>query len=67
MTHAADRPSADHCRINYVELNVHNIDRAKGFYGDAFGWTFTDYGPSSTKASTAASALTRPTRSSSPW
>ena len=31
--------------INYIELNVSTIDRAKAFYGSAFGWTFTDYGP----------------------
>jgi uncharacterized protein len=31
--------------INYVEFNVADIDRAKVFYGGAFGWTFTDYGP----------------------
>ncbi len=31
--------------INYVEFNVADIGRAKAFYGGAFGWTFTDYGP----------------------
>ena len=31
--------------INYVEFNVTDIERAKVFYGEAFGWTFTDYGP----------------------
>jgi len=31
--------------INYIEFNVANIARAKAFYGAAFGWTFTDYGP----------------------
>jgi predicted enzyme related to lactoylglutathione lyase len=31
-------------RIDYVEFNVKDIARARGFYGDAFGWTFTDYG-----------------------
>jgi catechol 2,3-dioxygenase-like lactoylglutathione lyase family enzyme len=35
----------ENCRINYIELNVRNIDQAKAFYGQAFGWTFTDYGP----------------------
>lgn len=38
-TKGADR------KIDYVELNVQDIERAKTFYGDAFGWTFTDYGP----------------------
>lgn len=32
-------------RIDYVEMGVGDIARAKAFYGGAFGWTFTDYGP----------------------
>ena len=32
-------------RIDYIEINVANIERSKQFYGGAFGWTFTDYGP----------------------
>ena len=31
--------------INYIEFKVADIARAKAFYGAAFGWTFTDYGP----------------------
>ena len=31
--------------INYIELDVVDIARSKAFYGAAFGWTFTDYGP----------------------
>jgi len=31
--------------INYIELNVSDIDKSKQFYGKAFGWSFTDYGP----------------------
>lgn len=34
----------DRC-INYIEFNVSDIARSKQFYGEAFGWTFTDYGP----------------------
>ncbi len=34
----------DRC-INYIEFNVADIARSKDFYGKAFGWTFTDYGP----------------------
>jgi len=30
--------------IDYIELNVTDIERAKAFYGGAFGWSFTDYG-----------------------
>jgi hypothetical protein len=32
-------------RIDYIELNVGDIARSRAFYGEAFGWTFTDYGP----------------------
>ena len=38
------KPQEDR-RIDYIEFNVANIDRAKAFYGSAFGWNFTDYGP----------------------
>ena len=38
--------SANDRRIDYVELVVADIGRARAFYGDAFGWTFKDYGPS---------------------
>ena len=31
--------------INYIEFNVADIARSKDFYGKAFGWSFTDYGP----------------------
>lgn len=31
--------------INYIEFNVADVARSKDFYGRAFGWTFTDYGP----------------------
>lgn len=32
-------------KIDYIEFDVTDIGRAKAFYGSAFGWTFTDYGP----------------------
>ena len=32
-------------RIDYIEFNVGDIKRARTFYGAAFGWRFTDYGP----------------------
>lgn len=32
-------------RINYIEFNVAEIARSKAFYGEAFGWTFSDFGP----------------------
>jgi predicted enzyme related to lactoylglutathione lyase len=31
--------------IDYVELAVDDLGQAKAFYGNALGWTFTDYGP----------------------
>lgn len=34
-----------HHSLDYVELVVTDLDAAKRFYADAFGWTFTDYGP----------------------
>ena len=40
----ADRSASDR-RIDYVELVVRDIARAKAFYRAAFGWNFTDYGP----------------------
>lgn len=38
------KPQEDR-RIDYIEFRVGNIARAKEFYGAAFGWSFTDYGP----------------------
>ncbi|MEM6903240.1 MAG: VOC family protein [Pseudomonadota bacterium] len=35
----------DRC-LNYVEFTVTDLERSKAFYGTAFGWSFTDYGPS---------------------
>ncbi len=32
-------------RINYLELPVATTDAAKSFYSGAFGWGFTDFGP----------------------
>lgn len=31
-------------RINYLELPVADTAAAKAFYGEAFGWSFTDFG-----------------------
>ncbi len=39
-----DHPRRDRS-INYVEFDVAEMARTKRFYGEAFGWTFTDYGP----------------------
>ena len=32
-------------KIGYLELPAGDIGPLKAFYGNAFGWTFTDYGP----------------------
>ena len=32
-------------KINYIELQVNDIELAKKFYGETFGWTFQDFGP----------------------
>ena len=31
--------------IDYIEIPVTDMHDAKRFYGDAFGWAMTDYGP----------------------
>ena len=31
-------------RVDYLELTVLDVAIAKDFYGQAFGWTFEDYG-----------------------
>jgi predicted enzyme related to lactoylglutathione lyase len=30
---------------DYIELNVKDIARSRDFYGKAFAWTFTEFGP----------------------
>ena len=32
-------------KIDYVELSGSDLPATKAFYAEAFGWTFTDYGP----------------------
>ncbi|MCW2817112.1 MAG: hypothetical protein JWN84_4567 [Nocardioides sp.] len=34
-----------HHAIDYVEIGVTDLARAKAFYAAAFGWGFNDYGP----------------------
>ncbi len=34
-----------HEKINYVEFPARDIDASKRFFEQAFGWSFTDYGP----------------------
>lgn len=35
----------NHHAIDYIEISVVDIAEAKRFYGQAFGWDFTDYSP----------------------
>lgn len=32
-------------RISYVEMPVADVGGARDFYANAFGWSFTDFGP----------------------
>jgi predicted enzyme related to lactoylglutathione lyase len=32
-------------QVDYIEIPVTDIAKAKAFYSGVFGWTFTDYGP----------------------
>ena len=43
----AETPHVHHA-IDYIELSVLDLDQAKRFYGEAFGWQFNDYGPTYT-------------------
>ena len=38
-------PMHQHHTIDYIEFGVRDLPEAKRFYGAAFGWEFTDYGP----------------------
>ena len=47
MAHGVVEPVSP-VQIDYVEFQVTDIQAAKRFYGDLFGWTFEDYGDSYT-------------------
>lgn len=32
-------------RVVHFEIHADDVDRARRFYGDVFGWTFEDYSP----------------------
>lgn len=36
---------SEHEKISYVELPAKNIEAAKQFFSEVFGWQFTDFGP----------------------
>ncbi|KQP84616.1 VOC family protein [Aeromicrobium sp. Leaf291] len=46
-----------HHGIDYVELPAPDLQAAKAFYGAAFGWSFTDYGPADDPAYVGIQAL----------
>jgi len=37
-----------HTHINYIEFKAKDLEQIKAFYSTAFGWSFTDYGPTYT-------------------
>ena len=37
--------SQKHNTINYVEFPSTNVQQSKKFYGELFGWKFTEWGP----------------------
>jgi predicted enzyme related to lactoylglutathione lyase len=50
MTHSETNGDTDADRlIDYVEFTVSDMARTKAFYAEAFGWTYTDFGPSYTE------------------
>jgi predicted enzyme related to lactoylglutathione lyase len=50
MTHSETNGDTDaDRRIDYVEFTVSDMARTKAFYAEAFGWTYTDFGPSYTE------------------
>lgn len=36
----------EHHAFDYIELGAPNLEAAKHFYAQVFGWRFNDYGPS---------------------
>ncbi len=32
-------------KINYIEIPARDIEKAKAFFREVFGWSFVDYGP----------------------
>ncbi|QRN79749.1 MAG: VOC family protein [Nocardiopsis sp. BM-2018] len=40
----SDAAQHTHHTIDYVELSVTDLEEAKRFYSEAFGWRFNDYG-----------------------
>jgi uncharacterized protein len=45
MPEAKLHDAAHDRRVDYLELAATDLDATRRFYGEAFGWKFTDYGP----------------------
>ena len=45
MRDMSESQSHRHHAIDYIELTVTDLEAAKRFYAEAFGWRFNDYGP----------------------
>jgi uncharacterized protein len=45
MTEPPLHDAAHDRRVDYIELAATDLVEIKRFYGEAFGWKFTDYGP----------------------
>ncbi|SHN74063.1 VOC family protein [Cryptosporangium aurantiacum] len=41
----SETTSHRHHAIDYIEIPATDLEAAKRFYADAFGWQFNDYGP----------------------
>ncbi|MGK9128443.1 VOC family protein [Olivibacter sp. SA151] len=44
MTKIQSQKKLKHEQVQYIEFLSADINRAKKFYSDSFGWKFTDYG-----------------------
>ena len=44
-------------RLDYLELPVGDTGAARAFYAAAFGWSFTDYGPTYVAADTGGATI----------
>jgi len=49
--HAIEAGELKNNNITYIEFKASDLDAVKSFYQTAFGWTFTDYGPTYTSFS----------------
>src|SRR5690349_1251868 len=45
MPGMTEQTTHQHHAIDYIEITVGDLEAAKRFYGEAFGWQFNDYGP----------------------